>query len=546
MAATTRTITDKIYELDGTPLVGGMLTIERLTWPAIDTDGTVADTVVSGTTDEAGAVSLDVVVPPTGAARYRMTRPSGAGRQSHIYYFTLGAGSAITVREILAASATTDDADTIQDLIAGYLLAANNLSDVEDAATARTNLGLGSAAVAASGDFDAAGSAATVQSALSSHVGDTNNPHGVSAAQAGAEPALGNPGSDGYVLASTAAGVRSWVAQSGGGASDVGDLATASGSAGEMVRVAAGGGLEYRSAAQVLADLGAAPTASPTFSGNVTAASIVGSVIKPSSDSTTALVLANAAGASVLIVDTTNKYVNLAGANAVVQLGGARFIHTYASPTGSGAVPEGKNTFVGVEAGNLSLGSTATQTYHGSSNSAVGYRALYAATTGYYNMAFGTSALRFLTSGYANVAIGTNAIFTLTTGYYNIGVGDSALFFLAGDSNSNVAVGRQAGQSHASGNLTTANGCIYIGTLAKAAADSVTNEIVIGNAATGAGSNTVTLGNTSITTTKLRGIVDFTGTFGDSAKNPTTDAPADWIEVKLNGTTYYLPAYAAS
>ena len=71
MAATTRTITDKIYELDGTPLVGGMLTIERLTWPAIDMDGTVADTVVSGTTDEAGAVSLDVVVPPTGAARSR-------------------------------------------------------------------------------------------------------------------------------------------------------------------------------------------------------------------------------------------------------------------------------------------------------------------------------------------------------------------------------------------------------------------------------------------------------------------------------------------
>jgi hypothetical protein len=34
---------------------------------------------------------------------------------------------------------------------------------------------------------------------------------------AGAEPPLGNPASDGYVLSSTTAGVRSWVAQSGGG-----------------------------------------------------------------------------------------------------------------------------------------------------------------------------------------------------------------------------------------------------------------------------------------------------------------------------------------
>lgn len=37
------------------------------------------------------------------------------------------------------------------------------------------------------------------------------------AAEAGLEPALGNPASNGYVLASTTGGTRSWVAQSGGG-----------------------------------------------------------------------------------------------------------------------------------------------------------------------------------------------------------------------------------------------------------------------------------------------------------------------------------------
>lgn len=42
------------------------------------------------------------------------------------------------------------------------------------------------------------------------------------AADVSAEPALGNPASDDYVLSSTAAGVRSWVAQSGGGGSSPG------------------------------------------------------------------------------------------------------------------------------------------------------------------------------------------------------------------------------------------------------------------------------------------------------------------------------------
>jgi len=47
----------------------------------------------------------------------------------------------------------------------------------------------------------------------------TGQSDALTAANIGAEPALGNPGSTGYVLSSTTGGTRSWVAQSGGSGS---------------------------------------------------------------------------------------------------------------------------------------------------------------------------------------------------------------------------------------------------------------------------------------------------------------------------------------
>ncbi len=66
----------------------------------------------------------------------------------------------------------------------GDLLATNNLSDLTNAATARSNLGLGTAATQASTAFEAT---------------------------------LGNPAANGYLLSSTTAGVRTWVIPPSGG-----------------------------------------------------------------------------------------------------------------------------------------------------------------------------------------------------------------------------------------------------------------------------------------------------------------------------------------
>ena len=44
----------------------------------------------------------------------------------------------------------------------------------------------------------------------------------------------------------------------------------------------------------------------------------------------------------------------------------------------------------------------------------------------------------------------------------------------------------------------------------------------------------------------IEGILEYKGTMGNSALDPATDAPADWVQVVIGSTTYYLPAYAAS
>ncbi len=139
---------------------------------------------------------------------------------------------------------------------------------------------------------------------------------------------------------------------------------------------------------------------------------------------------------------------------------------------------------------------------------AIGLAALINNSSGTSNTAVGSSTLNALTSGSANTAIGFSSLGG-TNGTNNTGVGNSSLRNITSGS-LNTAVGAEAGRYISDGvtNLTSSDNSVFLGMSARPLANSQTNQIVIGHNAIGAGSNTATLGNTSIVDTILRGRVN--------------------------------------
>src|SRR3989344_4536516 len=103
------------------------------------------------------------------------------------------------------------------------------------------------------------------------------------------------------------------------------------------------------------------------------------------------------------------------------------------------------------------------------------------------------------TTGVRNAALGYQALLSNTTGAVNTALGWQARRFAGGFANA------------------TSTDSMYLGANTRALASGDTNEIVIGNNATGLGSNTVVLGNNNITTTALKGNVGI-GTTSPGAK----------------------------
>ena len=159
----------------------------------------------------------------------------------------------------------------------------------------------------------------------------------------------------------------------------------------------------------------------------------------------------------------------------------------------------------------------------GSNNTANGVYSLQYNTTGTSNTAIGTGSLLNNTTGGANTAIGVYSLLSNTTGTNNTANGVGSLQSnTTGNSNtangvyslqynttgtSNTANGVNAGRFIANGTtpLTVVNSSTFLGFNTKSLADNSTNETVVGYNAIGDGNNTVSIGNTSVISSRLRG-----------------------------------------
>jgi hypothetical protein len=140
----------------------------------------------------------------------------------------------------------------------------------------------------------------------------------------------------------------------------------------------------------------------------------------------------------------------------------------------------------------------------GEQNSAFGRNALESNTTGSINTATGVGALSSNTAGGANTANGASALTSNIAGGGNTAMGNNALRNT--NSSENTAIGNNAGVLNTTGTNNTA-----IGGYANFGANNLTNATALGYEATVSASNTIQLGNTSVTNVKTSGTLT-TGT----------------------------------
>ena len=183
-------------------------------------------------------------------------------------------------------------------------------------------------------------------------------------------------------------------------------------------------------------------------------------------------------------------------------------------------------------------------------NTAIGNLALLSLTsaTEEGNTAVGASSMQLSPLGKLNTAVGYRALYQ-TKANNNTSIGQDSLYnHVIGDNN--VALGLGAGKTITGGStpLYSSSFSTFIGTSTKAKADDETNQIVIGYNAIGEGSNSVVLGNDSITKTVLKGNVTASGNISASGDILTSDdiTALGTINGKLRHHTHHNMVFSNS
>lgn len=240
---------------------------------------------------------------------------------------------------------------------------------------------------------------------------------------------------------------------------------------------------------------------------------------------------------------------------------------------GNAVTTGANNSFVGYQAGllvssspqNTALGALALSsltTNATGQNTAVGYQSLKAATnTG--NTGVGWNTGYQVTTGQYNTVMGWQALAGVTTGNNNTAVGANALSGSSGTSNG-TAIGSGSGGSasgadntfagyNAGNGVTSGAQNVIIGSGAGNTTTILTtgsNNILIGYQATPSSatvSNEVTIGNTSITSTRLRGMVQVNAARLEQATISATAATGTInYDARTQSTLYYTTNASAN
>jgi hypothetical protein len=232
--------------------------------------------------------------------------------------------------------------------------------------------------------------------------------------------------------------------------------------------------------------------------------------------------------------------------------------------TGSNNTTGFENLFLGFQAGvantiganNTFLGKdTGGKNTTGNFNTFIGSKSGHDNTTSNYNTFIGDTSGYSNTIGTQNTFIGESSGFNNTIGEYNTFTGVNS-----GSNNTSASYnsfyGVQSGFNNMTGAensffgtnsgryisdgvtaLTDINTSVFLGKDTKALANSQTNQIVIGYNAIGKGSNTVNIGNTSITNTYLNGAVTVNNAYSLPTITPTigqvlgysSPGTSDWV-----------------
>lgn len=225
----------------------------------------------------------------------------------------------------------------------------------------------------------------------------------------------------------------------------------------------------------------------------------------------------------------------------VIKKAGTWFMHDFGTAS----------TFLGLSAGNFSMS--------GTTNTGVGWKSLNETTAGDNNTAVGSSSGMHLTTGDNNTLIGSVAGYYNTIGNRNTSVGDHA--GAATEGNDNVSIGYQAGYGvigpkTGHGNVAIGSQALYkiqagydniaIGDSASRELDTKHNTIAIGAGVEPTASDQAILGNSSITTTILRGTVNMNNTpAGTAVSTLGIDANGDAVKFTPIDSAYRYRAYGS-